>query len=108
MDAFERQAAERAERFPTLRDAITTGTDIIGRMQDMGWRTPPYYEHTPRPLGGQVVISWVIGDGTLHYGPEPWPGYTMFKIGTPPEPNRRLMADMDRVAERELERRLTR
>jgi hypothetical protein len=103
MDAFERQAAERAERFPTSRDALEAMNSAYGRLIDLGWRPPPYYEHTPRPLGDQVVTSTVIGSALLHYGAEPWPGYTLFRVGRPPEPNYRVMADMDRTARRQLE-----
>jgi hypothetical protein len=103
MDAFEKQAAARAERFPSLQDALEAMNSAYGRLVDLGWRPPAYYEHTPRPLGDQVVISTVLGSPLLHYGPEPWPGYALFRIGNAPEPNYRLMADMDRSARRILD-----
>jgi hypothetical protein len=98
MDAFERQVVARAKRYPTLRAALEAMNSAYGRLLDLDWRPPPYYEHAPRPIGDQVVISVHLGSGLLHYGPEPWPGYALFRVGIPPEPNLRLMADMDRVA----------
>ena len=104
MDNFERRASECAKRFPTERDALEAMSSAYARLIDLGWRSPAYYESAPKPKDDEVVWSITIGSPQLHYGSDPWPGYTLFRTAKLPNPPYRLMADMDRAARRILSR----